>query len=63
VAAAIMVFLTKGNNFRNLALKAANELGSDTDTIGAMSATLAGGWLGYTEVPLRWASVLIEKFV
>jgi ADP-ribosylglycohydrolase len=60
VAAAIMVFLTKGNNFKTLALEAANQLGSDTDTIGAMAATLAGGWLGYTEVPQRWANLMAD---
>lgn len=59
-AAAIMVFLRKGKNFRSLVLEAANELGSDTDTIGAMAGTLAGGWLGYTEIPQRWANLMAD---
>ena len=59
-AAAIMLFLREGNNFVRLAREAANVLGSDTDTIGAMAASLAGGWLGYTELPERWASLMAD---
>jgi ADP-ribosylglycohydrolase len=59
-AAAIMLFLREGNNFVRLAREAANVLGSDTDTIGAMAASLTGGWLGYTEIPERWASLMAD---
>lgn len=60
VAAAITLFLREGKNFVRLAREAANMLGSDTDTIGAMAASLAGGWLGYTELPERWASLMAD---
>jgi ADP-ribosylglycohydrolase len=59
-ATAIMLFLREGNNFVRLAREAANVLGSDTDTIGAMAASLAGGWLGYMELPERWASLMAD---
>jgi ADP-ribosylglycohydrolase len=59
-AAAIMLFLREGNNYVRLAREAANVLGSDTDTIGAMAASLAGGWLGYMELPERWASLMAD---
>jgi ADP-ribosylglycohydrolase len=59
-AAAIALFLREGKNFERVVLEAANMLGSDTDTIGAMVASLAGGWLGYTELPERWASMMAD---
>ncbi len=60
VAAAIALFLRRGKDFRNLALEAANMLGSDTDTIGAMAGSLAGAWGGYMEIPERWATLMAD---
>ncbi len=60
IAAAMALFLREGKNFERVAREAANMLGSDTDTIGAMAASLSGGWLGYTELPERWASVMAD---
>lgn len=50
VAAALALFLRHGRNFERLSLEAANMLGTDTDTIGAMAGSLTGGWLGDREV-------------
>jgi hypothetical protein len=61
VAAALALFLKHGRAFEKTAVEAANMLGSDTDTIGAMAGSLAGGWLGYMEIPERWAT-LMEDF-
>jgi ADP-ribosylglycohydrolase len=60
VVAAIAVFLRHGRNFERLALEAANMLGSDTDTIGAMAGSLAGAWLGFTDIPERWATIMAD---
>ena len=60
VAAAMALFLREGKNFVRLTREAANVLGTDTDTIGAMAASLAGGWLGYTELPERWATLMAD---
>lgn len=60
VAAAIAVFLRHGANFRSLTLGAANMLGTDTDTIGSMAASLGGAWLGYTDIPERWATLMAD---
>ena len=60
VAAALAVFLRHGRNFERVTLEAANILGSDTDTIGAMAGSLAGGFLGYTEIPERWATIMAD---
>jgi hypothetical protein len=59
-AAAIALFLRHGRNYERLALEAANMLGSDTDTIGSMAGSLAGAWLGYTEIPERWATIMAD---
>lgn len=60
VAAALALFLKHGENFERLTLEGANMLGSDTDTIGAMAASMAGAWLGYVGIPERWASVMAD---
>ena len=60
VAAALAVFLKRGDNFEKLTVDAANMLGSDTDTIGAMAASMAGSWLGYVAIPERWASIMAD---
>ncbi|MGH2588081.1 MAG: ADP-ribosylglycohydrolase family protein, partial [Dehalococcoidia bacterium] len=56
VAAAIALFLRYGGNFEHVVTKAVNQIGTDTDTIGAMAAGLCGAYLGYTSIPERWAS-------
>lgn len=60
VAAALALFLRHGRNFERLTLEAANMLGADTDTIGAMAGSLAGGYLGYQEIPERWATIMAD---
>jgi hypothetical protein len=60
VAAAIALFLHSDGNFRRLVREAANMLGADTDTIGAMAASLAGAWLGDTEIPEEWVSTVAD---
>jgi len=57
-AAAIGLFLRYGGNFEKLVVSAVNMIGSDTDTIAAMAANLAGARCGYTEIPERWAAQL-----
>lgn len=60
VAAAIALFLKHEENFEELTLEGANMLGSDTDTITAMAASMAGAWLGYEAIPERWASLMAD---
>jgi ADP-ribosylglycohydrolase len=60
VAAALALFLKHEEDFEQLTLEGANMLGSDTDTIGAMAASMAGAWLGYVAIPERWASVMAD---
>lgn len=60
VAAALALFLRHEDDFEQLTLEAANMLGSDTDTIGAMAASMAGAWLGYVAIPERWASLMAD---
>jgi ADP-ribosylglycohydrolase len=60
VAAALTVFLAHGRSYRSAALAAANELGSDTDTIGAMAGQLVGAWLGFTQIPEEWATLMAD---
>jgi ADP-ribosylglycohydrolase len=59
-AAALAIFLRFGNKFDKAVLAAANELGSDTDTIGAMAGSLTGGWLGYTAIREEWATMMAD---
>jgi len=59
-AAALAIFLRFGNRFDKAVLTAANELGSDTDTIGAMAGSLTGGWLGYTAIREEWATLMAD---
>jgi ADP-ribosylglycohydrolase len=60
VAAALALFIRHNNDFEKLTLEGANLLGSDTDTITAMAASLAGAWLGYVAIPERWASLMAD---
>lgn len=60
VAAALMLFLKNQDDFERLTIEGANMLGSDTDTISAMAASMAGAWLGYVAIPERWASVMAD---
>jgi len=55
VAAAIAIFLKHGRNFEHTVLEAVNTIGTDTDTIGAMAASLVGAYQGYFGIPDRWA--------
>jgi hypothetical protein len=60
VVAALALFLHHGKNFERLAIVGANILGSDTDTIGAMAGSMCGAWLGYVEIPERWAAIMAD---
>jgi ADP-ribosylglycohydrolase len=60
IAAALALFLGHGKSYKSVALSAANELGSDTDTIGAMAGALVGAWLGFTEIPEEWATLMAD---
>ena len=59
-AAALAIFLRLGAKYDRAVLAAANELGSDTDTIGAMAGSLTGGWLGYTAIREEWATMMAD---
>ncbi len=59
-AAALAVFLRHGRTYDKAVLAAANQLGSDTDTIGAMAGSLTGGWLGYTAIREEWATLMAD---
>lgn len=54
--AAIGYFLKYGGNFQNMVIRAVNEIGTDTDTIASMAATLAGAFHGIDVIPERWAN-------
>jgi len=56
VAAALAIFMRHGKQLDKAVLEPVNQIGSDTDTIGAMAASLSGAYLGYTAIPERWAS-------
>src|SRR5262249_31017114 len=56
VAAALAVFVRHGRTFEHAVIEAINMLGSDTDTIAAMTATLAGAHAGYAAIPEKWAT-------
>ncbi len=60
VAAALALFLRYGKDFERLTVEGANLLGSDTDTIGAMAGSMTGAWLGFTEIPERWATIIAD---
>lgn len=57
-AAAIHLFLIHGGEVESTLEAAANAIGADTDTIGAIAGALAGAWVGYEQVPARWVERL-----
>lgn len=52
--------LLNTDNFRECMLKAVN-LGSDTDTVAAITGGLAGLYYGYEEIPEEWLSVIQQR--
>lgn len=52
--------LLTSNNYKETVLKAVN-LGSDTDTTGAIAGGLAGIYYGYDTIPNEWIEVLARK--
>ena len=52
--------LLKTNNYKDAVLKAVN-LGEDTDTIGAITGSLAGLVYGIDDIPTEWLNLLQRK--
>lgn len=48
------------NSYKEAVLKAVN-LGGDTDTIGAVTGSLAGALYGYDAIPKKWIKVIPKK--
>lgn len=48
------------NNYNDAVLKAVN-LGSDTDTTGAITGGLAGLLYGWQEIPPEWLNLLVKR--
>lgn len=48
------------NSYEEAVLKAVN-LGGDTDTIGAITGSIAGLYYGYDSIPLKWIESLVLK--
>ena len=48
------------NSYADCVLKAVN-LGSDTDTVGAVAGSLAGILYGVESIPAEWLEVLAKK--
>ena len=48
------------NSFKDAVLKAVN-LGEDTDTIGAITGTLAGAKYSFESIPKEWIEKLVNK--
>lgn len=57
--ASIYCFLTT-DNYKDCVLKAVN-LGEDTDTIAAISGSLAGMFYGMEDIPTKWIDALLNK--
>ena len=57
--AAIWCLLTT-DSYESCVLKAVN-LGSDTDTVGAVAGGLAGALYGYEAIPKQWRKTLIKR--
>jgi ADP-ribosyl-[dinitrogen reductase] hydrolase len=47
------------NSYIDAVLRAVN-LGGDTDTIGALTGTLAGAFYGYENIPVEWRNTLFK---
>ncbi len=58
VLAGFGIFTAIPNDFRKAVETAINQLGSDTDTIGAFVGGLAGAWSGLDAIPADWAAQL-----
>ncbi len=57
--ASLWCFLTS-NSYEEATLKAVN-LGSDTDTTGAVTGGLAGLYYGVSQIPTEWTEILARK--
>ena len=57
--AAVWCLLTT-DSYESCVLKAVN-LGSDTDTVGAVAGGLAGALYGYESIPKQWRKTLIKR--
>lgn len=57
--AVIWCFLNS-NSYEECVLKAVN-LGSDTDTVGALAGGIAGSYYGYEDIPKKWIDVIVKK--
>jgi poly(ADP-ribose) glycohydrolase ARH3 len=57
VPAALYAFLAHAQSFEEAVVYAVG-LGGDTDTIGAMTGTLSGAYLGASQIPARWLDVI-----
>lgn len=60
-AAALAIFLRSGGNLEHAIVKAVNQIGTDTDTIGSLVGGLVGAYCGYSAIPERWA-VMLQDF-
>ena len=57
---AVLWSILNNDNYRETLIRAVN-LGSDTDTIGAITGSLAGILYGYSNIPKEWLSVIPKK--
>ena len=48
------------DDYKSAVLRAVN-LGSDTDTVGAVAGALAGALYGYDAIPEKWLSSLLGR--
>ncbi|CAF3842364.1 unnamed protein product [Rotaria sp. Silwood1] len=58
--AALWVFWSDQNSFRNSVLAAVN-LGDDADTTAAIYGQLAGSYYGQSDIPSKWLKILYAK--
>ena len=56
---AVIWCLLTTNSYEDAVVKAVN-LGEDTDTVGAITGSLAGALYGYEAIPERWKNVLLK---
>ena len=52
--------LMNGESYADCVLTAVN-LGRDTDTVGAITGSLAGALFGFEDIPARWIDTLLNK--
>ena len=60
VPTAIYSFLSQPHSFAQTVLQAVS-LGGDTDTIGAMTGAIAGAYLGFDVIPIKWRDRLENR--